>query len=93
MERWNVAYSSSSKAVWRACAIAMALALVGCSTSPQYQGASPSFRSVSGYPDTRNSYVGMNFNFVVDQPGSTYLHPGDPAAAASTATASASAAE
>ena len=58
------------KAIVSLAGIGAVLAIMGCSsTPPQYQGASPSLRSVSGAPDTKNSYVGMNFKFVLDQPG------------------------
>lgn len=77
------------KTVWRAFAIVGVMALVGCSTAPQYEGASPSFRTVSGYQDAKYSYVGMNFNFVADQ--STGYHR--PIDAEPTVTATASAAE
>lgn len=81
--------NGSTTVVWRTFAILGVMALVGCSTAPRYEGASPSFRSVSGYQDAKYSYVGMNFNFVADQP-TGYHRPID---AEPSATATASAAE
>lgn len=51
----------------------------GCSTA-EYRGATPSVRKVSDYPDARNYYVGMNFNFAVDQ-GREYHRASPPDAA------------
>jgi hypothetical protein len=82
----NVA-SSSAKTVRWACAIMGAMTLIGCSTAPKYEGATPSFRTVSGYQDARYSYVGLNFNFAAPDSGE-YRHPSD-AEPASIATASA----
>jgi hypothetical protein len=82
----NVA-SSSVKTVRWACAIVGAMTLIGCSTAPKYEGATASFRSVSGYQDARYSYVGLNLNFAAPDPGG-YHHPSD-SEPMSTATASA----
>jgi hypothetical protein len=80
--------SSSTKGVTWAFAIVGVMALAGCSTAPRYEGATPSIRSVSGYQDMKYSFVGMDFNFVADQPGG-YHRPIGTDEPMSTATASA----
>jgi hypothetical protein len=52
---------------WTTTLLALALATVGCGTAI-YQGAEPSARSFYEDPDFRQTYIGFDLNFCLEDP-------------------------